>query len=109
MENRCFICSLPRTTFDNVTNGFIDHKLKEHNMWNYLYFVYNVRFRKPEKLMGIELYVWEQKSDNSVNWLPLSRSSRLSSTPEEIMDEKLRRAHQKLNNLRRLVESQTAA
>ena len=104
MQNNCFICGLPRTTFDNVPNGFTSHKQKEHNIWNYLFFFYNVRFKGIDRLMGIELYVAEMKNENSVSWIPLMRSGRVVESSERILDERLKTFHSKLLQVRKTLE-----
>ena len=104
MHDKCFICSLPRTTFDNVSNGFRDHKLREHNMWMYLYFMYNVRFKHKYKLRGIELYVSEQKNDFNVTWMPLMRAARIDRSDEIKLDESLKSTYDKLVELRLQLE-----
>lgn len=105
MQNNCFICGLPRTTFDNIPNGFSYHKQKEHNIWNYLFFLYNVRFKGKNKLMGIELYVSDLKNENSIAWIPLMRSGRLSDSGEQVIDERLKLLHTKLAQVRKTLES----
>ena len=104
MQNNCFICSLPRTTFDNIPNGFHDHKHKEHFVWNYVYFLYNVRFKSRQRLMGMELYVSEQ-NENNIMWMPLMRSGRLAGSSEQIIDEKLKVLHERLIKTRKALES----
>ena len=107
IQNNCFICSLPRTTFDNIPNGFMVHKEQEHNTRNYIYFLYNVRFKLRRRLMGMELYVDELKNDRSSSWLPLMRSSRLSDSAEMQLDERLKNLHERFVALRKYLQNQT--
>lgn len=104
MKNTCFICSLPRTTFDNIPNGFAIHKEEEHNTRNYIYFLYNVRFKFRRRLMGIELYVNELRFESSSSWLPMMRSSRLSDTAEMQLDERLKVIEEKFVAIRTTLE-----
>ena len=99
MHDKCFIYSLPRTTFDNVSNGFRDHKLREHNMWMYLYFMYNVSFKHKYKLRGIEIDVSEQKNDFNVTMMPLMRAARIDRSDDIKLDESLKSTY-KLVQLR---------
>lgn len=104
IENTCFICSLPRTNFDNIPNGFEMHKTKEHNTKNFIYFLYNVRFKPQRNLMGIELYVHELKNDKSTSWLPLLRSLRLNDSVEYRLEERLKVLHEKFVLLRKSLQ-----
>jgi inositol 1,4,5-triphosphate receptor type 3 len=48
----CFVCSLGRQVFDRAANspeGFKRHIREDHNMWNYLYFIF---------------FLWEQDKDD---------------------------------------------
>lgn len=104
IENSCFICSLPRTNFDNIPNGFEMHKGQEHNTRNFIYFLYNVRFKPQRSLMGIELYVHELKNEKSTSWLPLLRSLRLSHSVEYKIEERLKILHEKFIQLRKTLQ-----
>lgn len=35
-NNRCFICSLPRETFERQNINFHEHIKRDHNMWQVL-------------------------------------------------------------------------
>ena len=39
MNSKCFICSVQRAEFDRKGRGFDHHIKRDHNMWNYLYFM----------------------------------------------------------------------
>lgn len=104
IENTCFICSLPRTNFDNIPNGFEIHKTQEHSTKNYIYFLYNVRYKPQRNLMGIELYVHELKNDKMTSWLPLLRSLRLSHSVEYRLEERLKVLHEKFVALRKSLQ-----
>jgi hypothetical protein len=36
LESSCFICDIPKETFDRMPRGFENHTTKEHNFANYL-------------------------------------------------------------------------
>ena len=36
MQNKCFICGLPKNEFDHVPHGFDNHTSKQHNMAHYM-------------------------------------------------------------------------
>ena len=37
MQNKCFICGLPKNEFDHVPHGFDNHTTKQHNMAHYMW------------------------------------------------------------------------
>ena len=37
--NTCFICGLPRSSFDNSSTTFAQHCNEEHSVWSYLHFI----------------------------------------------------------------------
>ena len=42
MKNRCYICHLERYKFDKFADGFDNHVERDHNLWNYLYYIYHI-------------------------------------------------------------------
>ena len=36
MQNKCFVCGLPKNEFDHVPHGFDNHTSKQHNMAHYM-------------------------------------------------------------------------
>lgn len=49
---------LPRSAFDNKTVSFEDHIEKEHNMWNYVYFLVLLEVKDKTEFTGPESYVY---------------------------------------------------
>ncbi len=39
MNNKCFICNIERSDFDRSGGGFNKHIKKEHNMWQYIFYM----------------------------------------------------------------------
>lgn len=50
---------LKRADFDNRTVSFEQHIQKEHNMWDYLYFIVLIKEKDPTEYTGPESYVAE--------------------------------------------------
>lgn len=48
---------LNRSAFDNKAVTFEHHVKKEHNMWNYLYFIVLLNKKDPTEFTGAECYV----------------------------------------------------
>ena len=62
IHNFCFICNLERHIFDRHGEGFDLHHLRDHNVWNYVYFIYSIQMKAVTELNGIESYVYEKVS-----------------------------------------------
>lgn len=44
IKNLCFMCNLDRYTLDRDTeDGFDDHTERDHNIWNYVYFIVHLK------------------------------------------------------------------
>ena len=53
LKNSCFICGLQRSKFENQSVTFKDHIDKEHNMWNYLYFIVHLRTKQKTEFTAV--------------------------------------------------------
>ncbi len=62
MKNKCFICNLDRYTFDKYSDGFERHIDKDHNLWQYVYYIVHMQMKDPTEYTGIESYVQEKVS-----------------------------------------------
>ena len=58
---------LQRSRFENQKVTFEEHITKEHNMWNYLYFVVHLRTKQITEFTGPESYVFNQIKDHIEN------------------------------------------
>ena len=36
MNNKCFVCGLPKAEFDHIAHGFDNHVTREHNTAHYM-------------------------------------------------------------------------
>lgn len=52
-----FPTGLNRSNFDNKAVTFEHHIKREHNMWNYLYFMVLLKTKDPTEFTGSECYV----------------------------------------------------
>lgn len=39
LQTKCYVCSLPDYAFEQVPGGFQRHIRRQHNMWDYIYFM----------------------------------------------------------------------
>ena len=55
MHNVCYICNYPRMIFDkNAEGGFTKHIEKDHNLWQYVYFIVHLKSLNSSDYNGIE-------------------------------------------------------
>jgi hypothetical protein len=73
--NFCFICSIEKPIFDKVqVNGFINHIAKDHNAWNYLYYIYFLIRKEETEYNGIESFVYKNYLEEDMAWFPIGRA-----------------------------------
>ena len=88
-QNNCFICGISRSTFERFMD-FGDHTHKEHNLWNYLYFIVYCTEKYDHNnndLNWIENYVMDKHRAKLYDWLPISRSLTLEAKQEQERNE----------------------
>jgi len=95
----CFICSIDKQIFDRASaepEGFKTHVKIDHNIWNYLYFIFLLWEQDKDDDDGMEQYVRRAIDADEIIWFPLNKAIRLNqaATEEEIIlqdiDTKLR-------------------
>jgi hypothetical protein len=74
LNNHCFICSLNRDQLEKIEEGFEYHTRREHNTWEYLYFIIYIKTKEPSEYTGIESYIAEKLAANDVSFVPLYHS-----------------------------------
>lgn len=98
-EEVCFICGIDKQIFDRASDepdGFQTHVKLDHNMWNYLYFIFLLWEQDKDDDDGMEQYVRRAIDADEIIWFPLNKAIRLNqaATEEEIIlqdiDTKLR-------------------
>lgn len=74
VTGKCFICGLTKFELDTRGEGWYNHIYKNHNAYNYLFFI--IMMRKKEKLdcNGTEKYIKEMMSKNDITYLPQASS-----------------------------------
>lgn len=58
MMHVCFICNFPRLEFDKNGEGFEKHIEKDHNLWNYVYFILFLTSKNTSDHNGIESMIY---------------------------------------------------
>lgn len=74
MKNRCYICNLDRHKFENMVGGFENHIHEDHNLWDYLYFMYAVRKKDETEYNGMESYVASKIENFDITFMPAHRA-----------------------------------
>jgi hypothetical protein len=87
-EGVCFICSIDKQIFDRASTepeGFKTHVKIDHNIWNYLYFIFLLWEQDRDDDDGLEQYVRRAIEANEIVWFPLNKAIRLTqaATKEE--------------------------
>eukprot|EP00981_Chlorochromonas_danica_P002880 scaffold572_cov163-Ochromonas_danica.AAC.10 len=87
-EGVCFICNIDKQIFDRASDepdGFRTHVKIDHNMWNYLYFIFMLWEQDRDDDDGLEQYVRRAIEANEITWFPMHKAIRLNqaATKEE--------------------------
>ena len=70
---------------------FENHIEVDHNPWNYLYFIYNMKFKNDSNRRGLEVYVNNLLVEGDLQWVPMGRAACLVDVEEEMIDRKVER------------------
>jgi hypothetical protein len=87
-EEVCFICGIDKQVFDRASDepdGFKTHIKVDHNMWNYLYYIFMLWEQDRDDDDGLELYVRKAIEADEIIWFPMNKAIRLdhAATEEE--------------------------
>lgn len=81
IKNKCFMCNIDRYTLDRDTEeGFDFHTEKDHNLWNYVYFIIHLKQKDPSDYNGTESYINGLLDNEDMVWFPAHRSIRMAQT-----------------------------
>lgn len=90
-KNICFICSLDRFIFDKESEGgFTRHISKDHNLWQYVYYIVHLQSKDSSEFTGIESYVASLYQFANISWLPRTRALCLNTSHEDEEDEEIK-------------------
>jgi hypothetical protein len=68
--NFCFICGGNRDDLEKKAINFIDHRSKEHNLWNYADYIIGLQFVDPQETNAVNSYVIGLIENNNITWFP---------------------------------------
>jgi len=103
-KNTCFICGLERKDFDNKNVTFEDHVNKEHNMWNYLWFIVLIKVKDPTEFTGPESYVHSMVKNRCLDWFPRLRAISLKVEDADGEQNELKTLQGQLDQTQKLVQ-----
>ena len=74
-KNKCFICGLKKAELNNIYNqlerGFNEHIKLDHNLWNYVFAIFNIMKKNHRNLNPIDLIIYESyKKKSYFTWVP---------------------------------------
>lgn len=95
-ENVCFICSLPRPEIEKTLEGFDYHVQEDHNIWNYLYFMYYLK-KKPSDFTGVESAISHKILKDDHSWFPIGRCLKLNDEDDESLKSKIDKLRSKID------------
>jgi hypothetical protein len=78
---KCFICGIDKQIFDRSydgAEGFQHHIKTQHNMWNYLYFIFFLWEQDKDDDDGLEQYVRRMVEGDKISWFPVNKAMSLA-------------------------------
>lgn len=105
MESKCFICGIPRESFDKIrTKTFAEHIKSSHNMWDYVHLIVYLQQKNVTEHNGEELYVYENFLKKKYDWIPSKRCLEIDDSEEadinQRINEQLQESRKKISELR---------
>jgi hypothetical protein len=83
---KCFICDIDKEIFDRAADGpdgFKIHVKRDHNMWNYMYFIFLIWEQNRDSDDGMEYYIRSCIESNELGWFPIRKALRLNQVSSE--------------------------
>ena len=74
-NNICFICQLSKDGCLLKNIDFNEHIKKDHNLWNYVYFLIYLHLNNPNDFSRIEGLVWDKLPEKKYTWFPIDNSA----------------------------------
>ena len=107
---KCFTCGIEKDTFERKAggpDGYKHHISKEHNMWDYLYFIIYLWEQDKDDDDGLELFVRKciYPNPNDVAWFPMNSAMCLQ-TDESGEDAVQKELHDMVDSLGTKFEQQ---
>ncbi|EGR32730.1 hypothetical protein IMG5_072330, partial [Ichthyophthirius multifiliis] len=82
-QNKCFICNLERDVFENQGLNFKKHRKKEHNIWNYIYYIVYLQQKDKNSFNGTDYYIQNKLKNDDITWYPIGRAIQIECLKDE--------------------------
>jgi len=66
----CFICCAERDDLEQDCINFENHRIQEHNAWNYVYYIIGLKFMDVQDMNAINSYVMGKIENKNISWFP---------------------------------------
>eukprot|EP00053_Salpingoeca_punica_P012666 m.113561 g.113561 ORF g.113561 m.113561 type:complete len:135 (+) comp16006_c0_seq3:3-407(+) len=95
----CVICSLQSYEFERFAKGFTHHITKEHNIFNYLWFLMYLSTKDETEFTSHELFFHRKMLANDLSVFPIHRAMSLASHKENDLTNQLKDLQSKMADL----------
>lgn len=66
----CFICGKDRNEFNKIPGGFAGHTKHQHNLFDYLKYLYYLTRKDKTEHTGIETIIYDKIKQDKTDWFP---------------------------------------
>lgn len=70
LANNCFICDTVKDECEKNNKSFKEHCEKEHNIWDYAFYMITLRMKNPQELNSINSQCRDMILEKDIGWLP---------------------------------------
>ncbi|EAR99593.3 inositol 1,4,5-trisphosphate receptor type 3 (macronuclear) [Tetrahymena thermophila SB210] len=109
-ESKCFICNMDRDKFENEGLSFYKHRQKEHQLWNYLFFIIHLKQKVQGQFNGTESYVYNKLENGDTTWFPIGKSLKMFKlqgenqfSQEQILQQSIEKLQEKISNVEKQI------
>ena len=74
----CFVCSLDKNVYEKTAEGYDYHVSVDHNIWNYLFYIYYIKKEAQTEYSGVDSYVSDKLKSEDIFWIPIGKSLALN-------------------------------
>lgn len=71
------------TQYDKTNEGYEHHVTVDHNIWNYLFYIYYLKKENPIEFSGIHSYVFNMLKKDDIFWFPIGKSLALNQMTDQ--------------------------
>lgn len=84
------------------------HINRDHNVWNYIYFLYSIKKKDSTEFNGMETYVSNMIENDDVNWFPLYRAMSIKNTSDSKgnIEKQVEDMMERVNNIKKKFQSE---